>query len=70
MVGAGTEGRKGWVEGKVHSAGNSIVSCSMEINQLVWIVKVVCMNWLPAHYELDGDQLAHSKHSTKQQMAI
>lgn len=58
MVGADTEGeeeeRGVWKE-KSTSVGNSIFSCSMETNQLVWIVEVVCMNWLPAHYELDGD---------------
>lgn len=37
------------------STGNSILCGSMETDQLVWLVKVVCVNWLAAHHDLDWD---------------
>ena len=43
----------GW--GKCPSPRAIQFGSSMETNQLVWIVKVFCMNWLPAHYELEWD---------------
>ena len=43
----------GW--GKCPSPWAIQFGSSMETNQLVWIVKVFCMNWLPAHYELEWD---------------